>query len=792
MAGLWDLDLDQDATTGTTSAQSIFAPPDQQGGPLGVEALVDVFSESLHSGLVDVVDTLLGSLLAQAPITFGANSFEIVIPLSQLGDDGALNFGSVFGTFQEPTDAAPNAVFGTTMAPAAGSRQAAATASTTPATTTTSAPYQDVDQPANPWLTDWLGWTHQRPTAGNGQFAADDRSDVKARSDGAAKVSWLLAATAQQQPHPAALTTYLPQGISLQEVAAQLRGAEAAAAKPDTGGLTGLRTVDEAEPNDTITLANLVPLGFDSREDPRVAIAGALTPPPPPVEIIAGEPNGAIPLATPTGLISGSAITASATIGDGSFGASSGDYDWYAVADVVSGQTITVDIDAADIGSTLDPMVGIFDSGGELLALNDDAGGSLDSFLSFTAPAIDDYYVVVLGFGSGFQTDPMDPASGVGVGSTGSYDVTIGLDFGDVDVFRVELEAGDVFGANVNGSAGRLSLRDEAGMELIGSNQDITFIHPAASPLPGGGNTALSWVTDTPGAYYIAVSQGSGSYNLDLALFRPALEEALLGEHQILFLDFDGAVLDTSIFGGGGITTLSPLSAFLSGWGLTADDESRVLDAIVASVEESLASDIRTQGLNGDFDATGVPGQFDIEILNSRDDADPFGQPNVSRVIVGGTIGELGIPTIGIAESIDVGNFETAETAVVLLDLLSAPPPIRTRSINIPSTRRRPLSIWWAPVLATSRPTKQDTSLPTGIQTNSTRRPTSWIKGATSITWWASAPTGSSVAVTTSTSTLATMRTCPTKGLPASRTRSMPLPLASPRGRSTRRSSVLR
>ena len=63
-----------------------------------------------------------------------------------------------------------------------------------------------------------------------------------------------------------------------------------------------------------------------------------------------------------------------------------------------------------------------------------------------------------------------------------------------------------------------------------------------------------------------------------------------------------------------------------------------------------------------------------MEILNSRDHADPWGDPYVSRVIVGGTIPELGIPTIGIAQSIDVGDFESDETAVVLLDILSANP----------------------------------------------------------------------------------------------------------------------
>ena len=41
-------------------------------------------------------------------------------------------------------------------------------------------------------------------------------------------------------------------------------------------------------------------------------------------------------------------------------------------------------------------------------------------------------------------------------------------------------------------------------------------------------------------------------------------------------------------------------------------------------------------------------------------------------MIVGGSQAELGIGTIGIAQSIDVGNFDLTETAVVLLDLLSS------------------------------------------------------------------------------------------------------------------------
>ncbi|MGW3608149.1 hypothetical protein [Micromonospora sp. NPDC005161] len=60
-----------------------------------------------------------------------------------------------------------------------------------------------------------------------------------------------------------------------------------------------------------------------------------------------------------------------------------------------------------------------------------------------------------------------------------------------------------------------------------------------------------------------------------------------------------------------------------------------MIDAIVAEVEENVRHDMIESGLNE---------RFDLRIRNSRDHADPFGEPNVSRVIVGGTIAESGTP----------------------------------------------------------------------------------------------------------------------------------------------------
>ena len=74
-----------------------------------------------------------------------------------------------------------------------------------------------------------------------------------------------------------------------------------------------------------------------------------------------------------------------------------------------------------------------------------------------------------------------------------------------------------------------------------------------------------------------------------------------------------------------------------------------------------------------DLIESGLNTRFRLRVLNSKDHADPWGQANVSRIIVGGTIAESGVSTIGIAQSIDPGNFDTEETALVLLDVLSEP-----------------------------------------------------------------------------------------------------------------------
>ncbi|MGI5212573.1 PPC domain-containing protein [Plantactinospora sp. CA-290183] len=442
---------------------------------------------------------------------------------------------------------------------------------------------------------------------------------------------------------------------------AQQRAAAAAPLLADEEEPTGVRGGNDTPAN----AQRISGFGTGNNQNHLLRVLGTLSPER--VELTNLEPNteddGAIPLARETGVGATEAgVTTSGQIGDGphgSAGAGTGDFDFYEVTGV-TGETLTVDIDtAADSG--LDSIVLLFDAEGGLVAANDDTASGFDSLLVHQFTADGAYFVAVVGWPS-VPEDPFDPASGLGVGTEGPYNVAIHTGEQDTDFFAVQLRPGDVLGASVEGSAGRITIYDTDRREVHGSAQDASSLYPANSPLPGGGNAVTEHVADKAGWHYVGVSGGDGTYDITVEAYRPALE----GQRpkQTLFLDFDGARINTAIFGGPGVRTLSPLRAFLGRWGLTADDEDALIDAVVAGVEENLRHDLAESGLNR---------RFDLRILNSRDHADPFGQPNVSRVIVGGTIDESQIPTIGIAQTIDPGNFGTEESALVLLDLLSDP-----------------------------------------------------------------------------------------------------------------------
>ena len=442
-----------------------------------------------------------------------------------------------------------------------------------------------------------------------------------------------------------------------------------------TQGIEG-PTSEESEPNDAPKTGNpMSDFGNGPEQTPATDVAGNF--PQPPAATAIGpfpEDDGAIPLAPDISLITGQRFTVVSQIGDGphgSLGTNNGDVDFYSISGVTAGQIITAVINTASLSQDLDSFLALWDSDGNLLATNDNdltRPFSSDSFLLFTVPADGTYYLSVGVSGGPVPSDPFDSSSGSGSISEGPYELTFGLDAHDVDFFTVTLNAGDILNVNGFGAISHVSLFDPAGTQLIISNMDSTPFLPEGAPFAGGGSPSFVYVVNQSGTYGVRVTGNrEGYYLAELRTARSPLEAAASGAKQVLFIDFDGAVLNLEDFPGftgkpGSRRFLSPLRSFLGNWGLELSDEDAVIDAILAVAEENLRTDILADSNNT---------RFDIEMRNSRDHDDPFGEPNVSRVIVGGTIAETLINTIGISESIDVGNFNTTETALVMLDVLS-------------------------------------------------------------------------------------------------------------------------
>ena len=211
----------------------------------------------------------------------------------------------------------------------------------------------------------------------------------------------------------------------------------------------------------------------------------------------------------------------------------------------------------------------LFDAAGNFVALNDDniAAGELDPLLIYRAFFGGRFYVLVGGWDT-FLPDPFDSSSGFGAGSEGPYNIKITAGPADDDVYAVHLRAGDILGTSVAGAAAQIGIFDPTGTLVLGAQQAAAqigiFDHagtlvlgpprtprgrtPAQSPLPGGGNAVADHVVDETGWHFVGVSGGRGGYDVTVEVYRPRLDTDR--PVQTLFLDFDGARVNTAIFAG--------------------------------------------------------------------------------------------------------------------------------------------------------------------------------------------------------------------------------------------------
>ncbi|MBE9101141.1 S8 family serine peptidase [Vacuolonema iberomarrocanum] len=269
------------------------------------------------------------------------------------------------------------------------------------------------------------------------------------------------------------------------------------------------------------------------------------------------ESNDSLTQATQTRLHPNnpSTISLSGTIGDNPDLSPGQDVDFYVVR-MNAGDRLTIDIDADELESFLDSGLRLFDaSGNELMWSDDDAAPgenlSSDSYIDFTATATGNYYIGVGGSDNrGYR--PFTPGSGNG-SSTGDYDLNLTLltqpeeandtlttailtgltadtpgtvnyigAIGDnstvrpgydVDVFTVQLNAGNTLTADLDALSGSyldsvFRLFDAEGNEVARSDDD------SAPDEDLSYDPFLNFTATEAGNYYLSVS-GDGNVTYD-------------------------------------------------------------------------------------------------------------------------------------------------------------------------------------------------------------------------------------------------------------------------------------
>ncbi|MEP6169485.1 MAG: Ig-like domain-containing protein [Rhodopirellula bahusiensis] len=305
-----------------------------------------------------------------------------------------------------------------------------------------------------------------------------------------------------------------------------------------------------------------------------------------------------------------------------------------------------------------------------------------------------DAQFIPLGTGAG-QRDTIDVS-----GSAGLQTSSFGGFENDVDVYSFELKAGDILDIATLGGTTSFTTFLPDGNIWIGQDINLNIpgvfsAYPSSSPLQTLGNATMAQVVPADGTYYVEVAAQSATtdYTLGLRTYRPVTESLPVGAKQKVFLDFNGGTFQRDLFNlslltagafTGGSVRVPSLQDTLNDVGIVVGSNAEY-DALIDSVVSTVISqydDLGIDASNGLYSQTGNPGDFGIEVLNSKDHPDPGSDPLVTRVVFGSgaSFPEFVDPPLGVAQSIDVGNFDTSEVVLVFLDIEFTQLPLIPRS----------------------------------------------------------------------------------------------------------------
>ncbi len=127
------------------------------------------------------------------------------------------------------------------------------------------------------------------------------------------------------------------------------------------------------------------------------------------------------------------------------------DTDWYRIR-LTEGQSYRFTLNSSGDEPVGDPLIRLRDSRGEEVAMDDDGGDGLNSYLEFTAPSTGNYFVEATSF-TGDATGgytlsaregdiPADASTDVGLSAEGDYREGVLAPAGDRDWYRLELAEG--------------------------------------------------------------------------------------------------------------------------------------------------------------------------------------------------------------------------------------------------------------------------------------------------------------------------------------------------------------
>lgn len=200
-----------------------------------------------------------------------------------------------------------------------------------------------------------------------------------------------------------------------------------------------------------------------------------------------------------------------------------GDIDWYRLP-VQQGHRyrITLDGVAGTNGEALDPMLGIYDANSQQLAFNDDAGGSLNSILSYSATANGEVFVEARGFSDqatgAYHINVVDTVAGpddftadantrgrltLGTPATGEVETE-----SDGDWFRFSVRSGQRYHITATGS-GDSPLGDTV-LRVVSRDGTELAVNDDAGD--GTLNSALDFSPESSGDVFVEVKGFGDSY----------------------------------------------------------------------------------------------------------------------------------------------------------------------------------------------------------------------------------------------------------------------------------------